>query len=193
MSEYGCNTNTRTFQEVGALYNTEMTSVFSGGLVYEYSQEGNGFGLVTISGTTATPNTDFTALQAAYKNTSNPSGLGGAKTSSPASTCPPESAQWEVANDDLPAMPTAAEIFLKDGAGTGPGLSGTGSQDAGDEQNESSGTASAGSNSATVTATASSATKTHKSSASRSRSSEESCLGTIYVVGLGILIGMALL
>jgi Glucanosyltransferase len=31
MSEYGCITNTRTFEEVAALYNTEMTGVFSGG------------------------------------------------------------------------------------------------------------------------------------------------------------------
>lgn len=39
LSEYGCNINTRKFEEVAALYSTQMTAVYSGGLVYEYSQE----------------------------------------------------------------------------------------------------------------------------------------------------------
>jgi len=41
LSEYGCNTNPpRPFQEVQALYSTsEMASVYSGGLVYEYTEE----------------------------------------------------------------------------------------------------------------------------------------------------------
>jgi hypothetical protein len=136
MSEYGCITNTRTFQEVSALYNTEMTGVFSGGLVYEYSQEGNGYGLVTISGDTVTPNSDFTYLQSAYV----------AQASS----------EWDVANDDLPAIPAAAEKYMSTGAGTGPGLSGAGSQNAGNTETESTGTASAGSGTVTETATSSS-------------------------------------
>jgi len=63
LSEYGCNTNTRKFEEVAALYNTEMTSVYSGGLVYEYSEEPNKFGLVSISGSSVTELPDFAALQ----------------------------------------------------------------------------------------------------------------------------------
>jgi 1,3-beta-glucanosyltransferase GAS3 len=48
-SEYGCNLVTpRTFSEVGTLYGPEMTKVFSGGLVYEYSQEPNNYGLVEL-------------------------------------------------------------------------------------------------------------------------------------------------
>jgi hypothetical protein len=86
MSEYGCITNNRTFQEVSALYNTEMTSVFSGGLVYEYSEEGNGYGLVSISGDTVTPNADFTYLSSAYAAQTNPTGNGGASSTSAAST-----------------------------------------------------------------------------------------------------------
>ncbi|KAI5283262.1 beta-glucanosyltransferase, partial [Ascosphaera aggregata] len=46
LSEYGCNTNTRKFEEVAALYSTKMTGVYSGGLVYEYSQEDSNYGLV---------------------------------------------------------------------------------------------------------------------------------------------------
>jgi len=49
-SEYGCNeVMPRTFTEVGAIYSSPMTEVFSGGLVYEYSEEENNFGLVTIN------------------------------------------------------------------------------------------------------------------------------------------------
>lgn len=48
-SEYGCNTpSPRVFTEVGAVYGDQMTSTFSGGVVYEYSQEPNNFGLVQI-------------------------------------------------------------------------------------------------------------------------------------------------
>jgi hypothetical protein len=51
-SEYGCNTiEPRTFSNVPVLYGDQM-SVFSGGLVFEYSQEADDFGLVVINSTT---------------------------------------------------------------------------------------------------------------------------------------------
>lgn len=66
-SEYGCNNPgggaARVWQETGVLYSTEMTSVWSGGIVYEYFQEQNDYGLVNVSGTTVTPRADFTALE----------------------------------------------------------------------------------------------------------------------------------
>ncbi|KAK5085569.1 Glycolipid anchored surface protein 4 precursor [Lithohypha guttulata] len=50
-SEYGCNqVQPRTFTEVGSIYSAPMTNIFSGGLVYEYSEEPNNYGLVTING-----------------------------------------------------------------------------------------------------------------------------------------------
>jgi 1,3-beta-glucanosyltransferase GAS3 len=50
MSEYGCNlAEPRPFTEVGAIYSGEMMGVFSGGVVYEYSQEPNNYGLVNIT------------------------------------------------------------------------------------------------------------------------------------------------
>lgn len=49
-SEYGCNeVKPRTFTEVGSIYSTPMSGVFSGGLVYEYSEEPNEYGLVVIN------------------------------------------------------------------------------------------------------------------------------------------------
>lgn len=199
MSEYGCNTNTRTFQEVSALYNIEMTTAFSGGCVYEYSEEGNGYGLVTISGDTVTPNAAFAALASAFSAQANPTGNGGASPSSAASTCPSESAQWDVANDDLPAIPAAAEQFLSTGAGTGPGLNGPGSQEAGSADTESSGTASAGSGTVTETASSSSGTSSSsgsspkKSDAMRPAPLDMTIFSLASVVLLGMASGMALL
>lgn len=193
MSEYGCITNNRTFQEVSALYNTEMTGVFSGGLVYEYSQEGNGYGLVTIDGNTVTPNADFTYLQSAYSAQANPTGNGGASSTSAASTCPTESAEWDVANDDLPAIPAVAEKYMTTGAGTGPGLNGTGSQEAGDSENESTGTATAGSGTVTETASSSSGTSTKKSDAMRPAPLDTKVFSVMLAVVLGMVGGMTLL
>lgn len=46
-SEYGCNeVLPRTFKEVESIFSNQMTDVFSGGLLYEYSQQPNNYGLV---------------------------------------------------------------------------------------------------------------------------------------------------
>ncbi|KAE8443875.1 beta-glucanosyltransferase [Mollisiaceae sp. DMI_Dod_QoI] len=193
MSEYGCITNNRTFQEVAALYNTEMTGVFSGGLVYEYSEEGNGFGLVTIDGDTVTPNADFTYLSSAYAAATNPAGNGGASSTSAATTCPTESAEWDVSNDALPAIPSPAEKFMSTGAGTGPGIDGSGSQDAGTEDNESSGTATAGSGTVTETASSSSTSGSKKSAGTTMTPIDLNAFGPVIMVIVSMLGGMVLL
>ncbi|TAQ88847.1 hypothetical protein B7494_g2830 [Chlorociboria aeruginascens] len=162
MSEFGCITNNRTFEEVSALYNSEMTGVFSGGLVYEYSEEGNGYGIVTISGNTVTPSDQFTYLKNAYAGVTNPSGNGGAMTTSATTTCPTASSEWNVTGDALPALPLSAKKFLSSGAGSGPGLSGAGSQESGGKDTESAGTASAGSGSPTTTGSSSNSSSSHK-------------------------------
>lgn len=85
-----------------------MSSVYSGGLVYEYSEEGSKYGLVTISGSTVTTNDDFTNLVSAFKATANPSGDGGYNSTGGASNCPAKSTNWPVDSDALPAIPKAA-------------------------------------------------------------------------------------
>ena len=171
LSEYGCVKSTRKFEEVATLYGSQMTPVYSGGLVYEYSKEGTAapgdlYGLVTISGSSVSENPDFASLQSAYKATQNPTNDGGYKPNGAASTCPTKSSVWLVSSDALPAMPPDASQYFKSGAGKGPGLSGGGSQDAGAG---STGTASAGAGKPTASGTsgssAASGSSTGKTSA----------------------------
>ncbi|KAK4934339.1 beta-glucanosyltransferase [Elasticomyces elasticus] len=152
LSEYGCITNARNFEEVASLYGSSMTPVYSGGLVYEYSQEGNGYGLVNINGNSVSERPDFTALQSAFANTKAPSGDGGYSSSNKPSNCPPHSSTWDVTSDALPAIPGKANTYMSKGAGKGPGLNGPGSQDAG---TASSATATPGSGQVTATASSS--------------------------------------
>ncbi|KAK9329390.1 Glucanosyltransferase-domain-containing protein [Lipomyces starkeyi] len=70
-SEFGCNViQPRTFTEInGGVYTESMLQVFDGGLVYEYSEEDNSYGLVKIaSDGSATLKQDYVNLQAAYAN-----------------------------------------------------------------------------------------------------------------------------
>ncbi|KAL6702620.1 hypothetical protein ACN47E_001289 [Coniothyrium glycines] len=143
LSEFGCITNTREWGEIASLYSTNMTSVYSGGLVYEYTVEPNGYGIVEVgSDGEITPNDDFRRLKEAYEATDNPTGDGGYKSTGSASECPAESEDWE-AGTALPAMPTNAQKYMDEGAGQGVGLSGDGSHFAG-EPSESTATAGSG-------------------------------------------------
>jgi hypothetical protein len=101
-----------------------MTSVYSGGLAYEYTMDKNKYGVVEVA-----PNAgpvkelpEFSTLASAFKNTPAPSGNGGYREDLPASQCPPAGGNWKVANDTLPAMPAGAQKFMDSGAGSGPGL-----------------------------------------------------------------------
>jgi hypothetical protein len=136
LSEYGCNTNDRKFNEVASLYSTNMTSVYSGGLVYEYSEEGSKYGLVELDGDNVKELPDFTELKNAFASTKSPTGDGGYKKDGKASQCPGESQTWNVAiaANELPAIPKGADEYFRKGAGAGPGLKGAGSQTAGSKE-----------------------------------------------------------
>jgi hypothetical protein len=67
-SEYGCNTpSPRIFTEVPAIYASQFAGVMSGGMVYQYTQEENNFGLVQLNDDgSATLIADFYTLRDQY-------------------------------------------------------------------------------------------------------------------------------
>lgn len=67
-SEFGCNTpSPRVFTEIGTIYGPQMYDVFSGGIVYEYTQEPNNYGLVNMTADgSATLMPDYVSLRDQY-------------------------------------------------------------------------------------------------------------------------------
>lgn len=125
LSEFGCIKGERQWEEIASLYSSDMTGVYSGGLVYEYTEEGSGYGLVTVSSSgDVETNPDFDALVSAYEQTPVPSGDGGAReTANQVPECPAETENWEVSPDNmLPEIPQPAVRYINNGAGDGPGL-----------------------------------------------------------------------
>jgi 1,3-beta-glucanosyltransferase GAS5 len=110
LSEYGCiKPGPRTFEEIASLYSTDMTAVYSGGLVYQYSEEGSGFGIVDVQDSkTVKELPGFSYLTKALAGTKPPSGDGGYDSKGAASQCPPKSSTWNVTSDALPAIPAKA-------------------------------------------------------------------------------------
>ena len=125
--------------EVASIYSTNMSSVFSGGIAYEYSYETNGYGIVEIDDGVITTNEDFDELAKAFAATADPSGDGGYNTDDTPSECPATSDDWVVPDLLIPAPPEEIEEYMENGAGKGPGLSDdvTTSQYGGDSYSES--------------------------------------------------------
>lgn len=112
-SEFGCNAKKpRPFSEIESIYSTDMSSVFSGGLVYEYSEEDNEYGLVKLDGDDVTPNQDFKNLKNEFNKTENPSGDGGYSKSSGGNNCPSKSSLWNV-TEEIPDTPGGAIKYVK--------------------------------------------------------------------------------
>lgn len=115
-AEYGCNTQGggaagRKFTEVKALYSSDMTGTFSGGIVYEYFQEENDYGLVTIdsSGSVSTL-ADFSAFSTQI-HAATPTGVNSgsyAPTNTASSTCPDVNSEWLAASSPLPPTPNSS-------------------------------------------------------------------------------------
>jgi 1,3-beta-glucanosyltransferase GAS3 len=68
-SEFGCNTpSPRVFTEIASIYGPNMTGVFSGGVVYEFAQEENNYGLAQINDDGSVELlADYRTLQNQYK------------------------------------------------------------------------------------------------------------------------------
>ncbi|KZT07141.1 carbohydrate-binding module family 43 protein [Laetiporus sulphureus 93-53] len=112
-SEYGCNSvEPRTFEDVPVLYSSDMTDVWSGGVIYEYIQQGNDYGLVNISsdGDSVTTLTDFNNLKSYYTSVTGSSLNKASYTASVTlpDACPTSNSTWPVATA-LPPTPNSGE------------------------------------------------------------------------------------
>lgn len=196
LSEYGCVKTTRKFEEIATLYGSQMTPSYSGGLVYEYSKETTAapadlYGLVDINGNSVSELTDFSTLASAFSSTPNPTGSGGYRPSGSPAICPTQDSNWNVTTgSELPVFPSGAATYLKNGAGTAPGLSGSGSQNSGPT---SVAFASGSSVAATATGTSTSTSGSKKSAADGRMSDSAPVMACGLVVALSTLLGMALL
>ncbi|KAG6065959.1 hypothetical protein E4U32_006647 [Claviceps aff. humidiphila group G2b] len=66
-SEYGCiQPAPRYWNETRTIYSDKMTNVLSGGVVYEWTQEDNGYGLVSVNGSTLNILGDYNRLKEAW-------------------------------------------------------------------------------------------------------------------------------
>lgn len=131
LSEWGCIENRpRKFDEMEALMHRNMTGVYSGGLMYEYSVEENEFGIVTLDGDKEEikSGSEYNNLKSAMSAYPAPTSNHPADSTTHAVDCPTSHSVWQVNPTLLPAMPKEAEKFFKDGAGDGYGLKGDGSQ-----------------------------------------------------------------
>ncbi|CAI6342299.1 unnamed protein product [Periconia digitata] len=114
-AEYGCiegleaegGATHRPFTDVPVLYGN-MTSVFSGGIVYEWFMGTNDYGLISLTenGASVSPYPDFTSLQSQLASISPSSTARSAYTpvtSAPA--CPSVGADWAAQASPLPPSP----------------------------------------------------------------------------------------
>ncbi|KAF5689841.1 1,3-beta-glucanosyltransferase gel1 precursor [Fusarium circinatum] len=128
LSEYGCIENRpRKFEELEPMMDSQMSSVYSGGLMYEYSLEDNDYGIVTIKNGKVSTEKEFDLFKSALSKYPMPTGTGGAAKTSHGVACPTSESVWQVDPSYLPEMPSEAEKYMKDGAGKGPGIDGKGS------------------------------------------------------------------
>ncbi|KTW29386.1 hypothetical protein T552_01340 [Pneumocystis carinii B80] len=128
-SEYGCNRVVpRPFDEVEHIYSDKMTHVFSGGLVYEWTEESSNpnYGLVIVNGKEIVKKQDYFNLKEQYSKL-NLDNDGGYKIREGGNECPKNAFPFNV-NSPLPTIPRGAEKYFKNGAGKPLGLRPSGSR-----------------------------------------------------------------
>ncbi|KAL9055370.1 MAG: hypothetical protein Q9162_003567 [Coniocarpon cinnabarinum] len=118
-AEYGCNqVEPRDFGDVPVLFGPRMEEIWSGGIVYEYFQEANEFGLVSVDGNNVSPLADFTHLSSrmasvspsstnsdSYNPTFSPTNCPSVVTSAAPSTADASEQQWLAPATPLPPSP----------------------------------------------------------------------------------------
>jgi len=124
-SEFGCNEpQPRYFNEVQAILGPQMTSYFSGGIVYEWTQEDNNYGIINVNADGSVQlRADFTALRNQYLKLD----LKALETSAPgpAGKAPTCSADLIVEGDfngnfTLPVLPPGGQDLIDNGIPSAP-------------------------------------------------------------------------
>lgn len=114
-AEYGCldGDGPRPFNEVAAIYSDDMTDVWLGGIVYTYQEQGDDYGLVSVSAGNVSTLDDFINLLAQMAQLPSPSYAPRASASAEAEeaaatvACPTvEFREWN-ASPKLPPTPDA--------------------------------------------------------------------------------------
>ncbi|KAI7783251.1 glycoside hydrolase family 72 protein [Diaporthe eres] len=125
-SEFGCNTpSPRVFTEVPEIYSDEMQNVFSGGIVYEYAQEDNNYGLVNISSDgSASIMSDYYSLKEQYAglNFTTIQGIAPSTKSTSAPKCSEKliTTKGFTSNFTIPALPPNASALIENGISPKP-------------------------------------------------------------------------
>ncbi|KAK4098250.1 glycoside hydrolase family 72 protein [Parathielavia hyrcaniae] len=126
-SEFGCNeVRPRIFQEVGTIYSSQMSDVFSGGVVYEYTQEDNDYGLVNMhEDGSAELMPDFLSLKEQYAKLDFTEIQGQEAPASSDNTppvCSPDLIQTDgfKNNFTLPVLPPGAQEIIDGGVNPAP-------------------------------------------------------------------------
>ncbi|KAK3370021.1 Glucanosyltransferase-domain-containing protein [Podospora didyma] len=110
-AEYGCNdlpnkAESRIWEETTALYSDDMTGVVSGGIVYMYFQEENNYGLVSVSGSSASVLNNYKTLSSVIATVKPSSTSSAAYTpSNTPQACPAVGSDWKVKGGALPPTP----------------------------------------------------------------------------------------
>lgn len=106
-SEYGCNEVTpRLFTEVEAIFGDDMTSVWSGGIVYMYFEEENNYGLVSIVDGKVSTLDDYNNYKSEIQKISPSSAQASSESagSTGVTSCPTSTSVWSAATN-LPPTP----------------------------------------------------------------------------------------
>ncbi|KAK7468547.1 1,3-beta-glucanosyltransferase [Stygiomarasmius scandens] len=110
-SEFGCITQPpRLWTEVAALFSSQMTDIWSGGIAFSYfparSAQGE-FGMVTIDGNNVQTSDDFDRLKTQYGQVSPPNSPSSSSASSSFPACPTQNDTF-AASTTLPPTPNEA-------------------------------------------------------------------------------------
>ncbi|KAI1265418.1 Glucanosyltransferase-domain-containing protein [Xylariaceae sp. FL1019] len=107
-AEYGCNQGlpggfySRPFTEVPVLFGN-MTDVFSGGIVYQYFDDENNYGLISLDGDDVKTAADFKSLKNQLaKVTLTPTQASNYKATNTAPSCPTSDSSWLVQASPIP-------------------------------------------------------------------------------------------